>query len=156
WNEVWTAVANKVREKFSNVVNNVRNGIQRAYNAITSWFGRFRTAGSNIVSNIANGIRGAIGKVTSAMKGELSAARNLLPFSPPKDKSSPLVDIHKNGIVGQIAKGITNNAGDLERAASSALYGVQSALNAQSLDAGLGLDSALARANTQVNGNVRH
>lgn len=156
WNATWTAVANKVREKFSDVVNNVRNGISRAYNAITNWFGRFRTAGSNIVSNIANGIRGAIGKVTSAMKGVLSAARNLLPFSPPKDKSSPLVDIHKNGIVEQIAKGITNNAGDLERAASSALYGVQSALNAQSLDASLGLDSALARANTQVNGNVRH
>ena len=156
WNATWTAVANKVREKFSDVVNNVRNGIQRAYNAITNWFGRFRTAGSNIVGNIANGIRGAIGKVTSAMGSVLSAARNLLPFSPPKDKSSPLVDIHKNGIVEQIAKGITNNAGDLERAASSALNGVQSALNAQSLDASLGLDSALARANTQVNGNVRH
>lgn len=156
WNEIWTAVANKVREKFNEVVTNVRNGIRRAYNTITNWFGRFRTAGSNIVSNIADGIRGAVDKVTGAIKGVLKSARDLLPFSPPKDKSSPLVDIHKNGIVEQIAKGITNNAGDLERAASSALYGVQSALNAQSLNASLGLDSALARANTQVNGNVRH
>ena len=156
----FTSIFNSLRGIVSNAFSSVRSavmsGMRSALSAVTSFFGRFRSAGSNIVSNIASGIRGAVGKVRSAMKGVLSAARNLLPFSPPKDKSSPLVDIHKNGIVEQIAKGITNNAGDLERAASSALNGVQSALNAQSLDASLGLDSALARANTQVNGNVRH
>lgn len=156
FSNILSSIVNSVTSRFSKVASAFSKGMSSALRTVTSFVSKFFKAGANIVGNIAKGITSAVGKVTDAISGVLSKARNLLPFSPPKDKSSPLVDIHKNGIVEQIAKGITNNAGDLERAASSALYGVQSALNAQSLDASLGLDSALARANTQVNGNVRH
>src|SRR5699024_12244682 len=70
---------------------------------------------------IAQGITGAIGKVTGAVKGVLKAARNLLPFSPPKDKSSPMVGLEKNGIVDNIAQGIMNNEGEIQRAMNQAL-----------------------------------
>lgn len=116
FSRIWETIVSTVQSKFNEVVASVKEGISKAYNAITDWFGRFRTAGSNIVSNIANGIRGAIGKVTSAMKGVLSAARNLLPFSPPKDKTSPLANIHKNGIGTQIATGIMRGQREIDRA----------------------------------------
>ena len=141
WNgirSVITSILNGIRSTFTSIFNSLRgivtsafngvrsavmSGMQSAHSVVTSFFGRFRSAGSNIVSNIANGIRGAIGKVKSAMGSVLSAARNLLPFSPPKDKSSPLVDIHKNGIGTQIALGIKRGQKEVDNAMHNLLDG---------------------------------
>ncbi len=79
---------------------------------ISGFFSKFKNAGKNIVTNIANGITGAIGKVTGAIGKVTQKIRDFLPFSPPKDRSSPLADIHKNGIGEQVAKGI--DGGELE------------------------------------------
>ena len=109
-----TGAFNGVRAAFS-------SGMSNALSTVTNFFGSFKSAGANIVGNIAKGITGAIGKVTGAVKGVLKAARNLLPFSPPKDKSSPMVGLEKNGIVGNIAQGIMNNEGEIQKAMNRAL-----------------------------------
>lgn len=118
-------IFNSLKTSVSNAINNIKtavsNGLNKAYNTVTGFLGKFKTAGSNIVGNIAKGITGAIGKVTGAVKGVLKSARNLLPFSPPKDKSSPMVGLEKNGIVDNIAQGIMNNEGEIQRAMNRAL-----------------------------------
>lgn len=151
---ILSTLANIVRSSFNRVKSAVTNGMNSALNAVKSFFGRFRQAGANIITNIANGIKSAAGKVVGAAKNVMQSVRNILPFSPPKDKSSPLVDIHKNGIIEQIAKGIYNNAGDLKKATIYALGGIEDTLNNQSLNADLGLDAAINRANAKVNGHV--
>lgn len=118
-------IFNSMKTAVSNAINNVKtaisNGLNKAYTTVTDFFGKFLNAGANIVGNIAKGITGAIGKVTGAVKGVLKKARNLLPFSPPKDKSSPMVGLEKNGIVENIAQGIMNNEGEIQRAMNRAL-----------------------------------
>jgi phage-related protein len=42
-------------------------------------------AGSSIIQGLVDGIKAKIGAVTNAVGGVLSAARNLLPFSPAKE-----------------------------------------------------------------------
>lgn len=118
---IFNSLAGIVTGAFGRVVSNVRSGITRAFNVITGFFGKFKNAGANIIGNIAKGITGAIGKVTDAVGGVMKKARDLLPFSPPKDKSSPLVDIHKNGITEQIAKGIYNGENEIDKAMNSVL-----------------------------------
>lgn len=105
-----------VSRAFNNVRSSVRVGMTQALNVISSFGGRFLQAGRNIVGNIANGIRGAVGKVTGAISGVVQKVRDMLPFSPPKDKSSPLRDIHKNGIGTQIASGIEQGQREVNRA----------------------------------------
>ena len=122
---IFTTILNALKGIVTGAFNGVRaafsSGMSNALSTVTNFFGSFKSAGANIVGNIAKGITGAVGKVTGAVKGVLKAARNLLPFSPPKDKSSPMVGLEKNGIVGNIAQGIYNNEGEIQRAMNSAL-----------------------------------
>src|SRR5699024_2307747 len=118
---ILNALKGIVTGAFSGVRAAFSSGMSNALSTVTNFFGSFKSAGANIVSNIAQGITGAIGKVTGAVKGVLKAARNLLPFSPPKDKSSPMVGLAKNGIVGNIAQGIMNNEGEIQQAMNRAL-----------------------------------
>ena len=122
---VFTTILNALKGIVTGAFSGVRaafsSGMSNALSTVTNFFGSFKSAGANIVGNIAKGITGAIGKVTGAVKGVLKAARNLLPFSPPKDKSSPMVGLEKNGIVGNIAQGITNNEGEIQKAMNRAL-----------------------------------
>jgi phage-related protein len=127
---IWDAIVTAVTKSISRVAEAVTSGIQAAYDAVVNFFGKFKEAGANIMSNIAEGITGAISKVTGAVKGVMQKARDLLPFSPPKDKSSPLADIHKNGITEQIAKGIYNGENEIDKAMSSVLSGSAFDVNA--------------------------
>ena len=121
----FTTILNALKGIVTGAFNGVRaafsSGMSNALSTVTNFFGSFKSAGANIVGNIAKGITGAVGKVTGAVKGVLKAARNLLPFSPPKDKSSPMVGLEKNGIVGNIAQGIMNNEGEIQKAMNRAL-----------------------------------
>ena len=122
---IFTTILNALKGIVTGAFSGVRaafsSGMSNALSTVTNFFGSFKSAGANIVSNIAQGITSAIGKVTGAVRGVLKAARNLLPFSPPKDKSSPMVGLEKNGIVGNIAQGIMNNEGEIQKAMNRAL-----------------------------------
>lgn len=114
-------IVSSVTGGFSKVATAFSKGMSSALRTVTGFVTKFFKAGANIVGNIAKGITSAVGKVTGAIGGVLGKARDLLPFSPPKDKSSPLVDIHKNGIIEQIAKGVYDDEGSLKKAMNSAL-----------------------------------
>lgn len=63
-------------------VRNVMQGIVRAVSGAPSLL---YNAGRAIIQGLVNGIRNMAGAVTGAVRGVLSAARNLLPFSPAKE-----------------------------------------------------------------------
>lgn len=121
FSNIFNSLRGIVTRAFSNVRSAVSSGMRSALNAVRSFFGSFASAGRNIVQNIANGIRNAIGLVTSAISNVTQAIRNFLPFSPPKDKSSPLTDIHKNGIGTQIAAGIIRGQREVDKAMNTLL-----------------------------------
>lgn len=121
FSNIFNSLRGIVIRAFSNVRSAVSSGMRSALNAVRSFFGSFANAGRNIVQNIANGIRNAIGLVTSAISSVTQAVRNFLPFSPPKDKSSPLTDIHKNGIGTQIAAGIIRGQREVDKAMNTLL-----------------------------------
>ena len=145
-----------VVDAFNDVVDAVSDGMSDALDAVTDFFGDFVDAGKNIVSSIADGIKSAVGRVTDAIGDVVGAVKDFLPFSPPKDKSSPLVGIENNNIVGQIAKGINRDEDKLATATSSALDRVQGILNQRRLNANLGLRNAVDNANAQVNSHIHH
>lgn len=121
FSNIFNSLMGIVTRAFSNVRSAVSSGMRSALNAVRSFFGSFASAGRNIVQNIAKGIRNAIGLVTSAISNVTQAIRNFLPFSPPKDKSSPLTDIHKNGIGTQIAAGIIRGQREVDKAMNTLL-----------------------------------
>ena len=147
---IWDAIVTAVTVSMTKVVEAVTSGIQGAYDAVVSFFGKFKEAGANIMGNVADGIKGAVGKVTGAVKDVMSKARDLLPFSPPKDKSSPLADIHKNGIIEQVAKGIHDDESSLQKAMNSALSLVSEEVGT------VDINGEIARSNAQVNSTVSH
>jgi len=92
----WSSISSTV----SNAVNNVRSAIVSRFEEAVSFVGSipgrilgalgdfglmlFR-AGSSIIQGLIDGIKSKISAVTGAIGGVLSAARNLLPFSPAKE-----------------------------------------------------------------------
>lgn len=107
---------------FSGAVTAVRNGVTSAWTAIKGFGNRFRSAGSSLITNFADGIRNAVGKVTGAVGNILQKARNLLPGSEPKDRTSPIYGLTKEGGWGEnIASGILNGQSDVKRAMSDLL-----------------------------------
>jgi phage-related protein len=92
----WASITSNV----SNAVSNVRNSIVSKFDEAVSFVGSipgrilgalgdfgsmlFR-AGSSIIQGLIDGIKSKIGAVTGAIGNVLSAARNLLPFSPAKE-----------------------------------------------------------------------
>lgn len=147
---IFSQIVSTVRSRMSSVRNAVSQGMQNALNAVTGFFGRFKQAGSNLIGNIADGIRGAVGKVTGAISGVLSKARNMLPFSPPKDKSSPIADVHKSKGWGDIlASGILNAQSKVQKAMDEVLdldYGIPT----------IDIAGSLARSNAQVESAIRY
>lgn len=119
----------------------VSSGLEKIISTITGFGSKFFEAGKGIINQIADGIKGAIGAVTGAVKGVLKKARDLLPFSPPKDKTSPMAGIHKNGIITQVAKGIEDRKRAIQQAMSHTLASAQKVADDTSIDWDIGVPS---------------
>lgn len=91
------------------------------FETIGSWGSKFFEGGKNLMKNIIDGIMSGADKLADSVKGVLKRLRDLLPFSPPKDKSSPLVGLEKNGIMSNIADGINGDSSLVDSAMRDAL-----------------------------------
>ena len=96
WSNTWNAVTNLVTNAWEGIKYAVSNGISGMMGFITSIpnkiLGAFASAkswlvdsGRSIIQGLIDGIMGMIGTVKDAVGNVLSAARNLLPFSPAKE-----------------------------------------------------------------------
>src|SRR5690606_2666640 len=76
---------------------------------------RVKGVGEAVVTMIWDGIKAEWGKLVGWFDDQLQALRDKLPFSEPKDSSSPLYGLAKSGasIVAQILIGLTAHAGDI-------------------------------------------
>lgn len=99
---------------------------------------KVKGVGEAVVAMIWDGIKAEWGKLVKWFDGQLQALRDKLPFSEPKDSSSPLYGLAKSGasIVAQILIGLTARAGDIP--AAMADMGKQGILGLlQEMEAGL-------------------
>lgn len=96
WSNTWNAVTNVVTNAWEGIKYAVSNGVSAMMNFITGMpskiLGAFANAkswlvesGRSIIQGLIDGIMGMIGTVKDAVGNVLSAARNLLPFSPAKE-----------------------------------------------------------------------
>lgn len=96
WSNTWNAVTNVVTNAWEGIKYAVSNGVSAMMNFITGIpskiLGAFANAkswlvdsGRSIIQGLIDGIMGMIGTVKDAVGNVLSAARNLLPFSPAKE-----------------------------------------------------------------------
>lgn len=96
WSSAWNALTGWVSKAWSGIVSSVSSGVSRMMGFITSIpnkiLGAFASAkswlvesGRSIIQGLIDGIMGMIGTVKDAVGNVLSAARNLLPFSPAKE-----------------------------------------------------------------------
>jgi TP901 family phage tail tape measure protein len=74
-----------VRDKLGQLVSFVRSIPGRILSALGNLGSMLFNAGKNIIQGLINGIKNMAGNVKNAVSGVLSAARNLLPFSPAKE-----------------------------------------------------------------------
>lgn len=110
WNNIWSKFKEIVRNQFEGVKTAISNGINSAVQIVKNKAREFWNAGKHIIDMIISGIKEKAAGIGNAVRGALQRARNLLPFSPPKDKTSPMYGIERNGIAEMIAKGIDRNA----------------------------------------------
>lgn len=92
----WSSITSNISGAVQNVKNAISTGFNAAVDFVHSIPGRILSAlgdlggmllraGASIIQGLVDGIKSKIGAVTGAIGGVLSAARNLLPFSPAKE-----------------------------------------------------------------------
>lgn len=102
WNSIkstasntWNAIKSAASNAWNGIKSTISNGISSAYNTITGYVGKFKTAGSSLLSALADGIKNGISKAVSAVSSGMATIRSYLPFSPAK--VGPLSDLDKSG-----------------------------------------------------------
>lgn len=105
-----------IKTMFSNIKETAGELLDSFVSGINDFASKLVSAGAGIVDNVKQGIANKWGELTGWFRGKLNDLRNMLPFSPPKDKSSPLYGLENNGIVEMIAKGVLANEGELTNA----------------------------------------
>jgi phage-related protein len=116
WNGIKSAVSNSVNGLLG-VVRGIPGRIKGALGNLASllW-----NSGQRIMQGLADGIRAGLGRVTGAVRNVLSAARNLLPFSPAK--TGPFSGrgwtlYSGRSISAALAKGMGQNVSQVRKAA---------------------------------------
>lgn len=107
-----TRIYDAIRDIFNNQLDSIkeilRAGMDTLVSIVDAIRDRMYAAGRGVVSNLQNGISARWDALVDWFKGKLQGLTDLLPFSPPRDSSSPLVRLPQagRGIVEQIQSGI--------------------------------------------------
>lgn len=148
---VWNAVKSAASKAWGALKGIVADGLRGALGAITGVASAFFNAGKNLIEGLINGIKSMAGKVADAVKDIAQKARDVLPFSEPRDPSSPLRGLGKAGrAIGEnVAAGIPRGARALANAMRSQLTDplaglVPSALGSMTADLAIAAPGRLA------------
>lgn len=115
-----------------NVLQQLASVVSRAMETVLDVLGSlvssFFNAGKNLIMGLVNGIKSAAGAAIDAASDVANAVKDILPFSEPKDPSSPFRGLSKSGaaIIDNIAAGIRARQGELARVLSQAASGIGS------------------------------
>lgn len=133
-----------MKNAISNTVGNIRdaivNGIQRAVDFITELPGRAVGWGRDFIQGLVDGIWGMIGSVVNAVSNVANTITSYLHFSRPD--VGPLRQYEKwmPDMLNGMAKGIRENAWQLEDALNAATSNLQANVNVASLPASGGMN----------------
>ena len=159
-----TSTWNSIYSKVSGSVDNIKGAVTNGFNAVVSFVGSIPgriigalgdlgsllfNSGKSIIQGLINGIKAMAGAVANAVSGVLSAARNLLPFSPAKTGpfSGKGWTLYSGMAISEaLADGILKSGGEAVRATEHVMDQVNSVFGAQS--------PALSVAD-QLNANLR-
>jgi phage-related protein len=137
----WSSITGNISGAVTNVKNAISSGFNaavdfvhgipgRILNALGDFGSMLFRAGSSIIQGLIDGIKSKISAVTGAIGNVLSAARNLLPFSPAKEGpfSGKGWTLYSGRAISEaLAQGITDKGGlavDAMSATMSAVNGV--------------------------------
>ena len=140
----WNGLVNSVKTTVNGLLAFVRGIPGNIVSALGNLGSLLFNAGKSIIQGLINGIKSMVGSVKSAVEGVLSAARNLLPFSPAKEgpfSGKGWTLYSGRSIVDSLADGMTQRQGSLARAASSVMGAAKSQLGG-ALPVGLGVGAA--------------
>lgn len=108
WNGLWSKLASAVTAGTTAVTNAWSELFRLIGEKIINFGGEIYDAGGKLVSSFLDGLQASWGSVESWFSGKLQELRNQLPFSEPKDPTSPLRGLAKSGaaMVDMIQSGI--------------------------------------------------
>lgn len=133
-----------MKNAISNTVGNIRdaivNGIQRAVDFITELPGRAVGWGRDFVQGLVDGIWGMIGSVVNAVSNVANTITSYLHFSRPDKGSLRQYEEWMPDMINGMAKGIRENAWQLEDALNAATGNLQTNVNVASLPASGGMN----------------
>lgn len=133
-----------MKNAISNTVGNIRdaivNGIQRAVDFITELPGRAVGWGRDFIQGLVDGIWGMIGSVVNAVSNVANTITSYLHFSRPDKGSLRQYEEWMPDMINGMAKGIRENAWQLEDALNAATSNLQANVNVASLPASGGMN----------------
>ena len=123
--KLWEGIKS-IAGKVASVAKDVAKGGWKAIKEIGQ---AFFDAGKAIIGKLIDGIKSAAGAVKDAVKGVISGARDMLPFSEPKNRSSPLYGLAKAGeaTIANFGKGIAVGKNPLQARMVATLRGAATA-----------------------------
>ncbi|HDU1453948.1 TPA: terminase [Staphylococcus pseudintermedius] len=150
---------NAVVQKFWEVVEACRKGMQDALNAVRSFIGQFVQAGVDLVAGLISGIvqkAGDLAKTAwNAAKSALNAAKSALDSHSPSRK---FMQLGRDSMTG-LGMGIEQYAAKAAKASRNAALGIMSAFDAKlspSFDGAGLIDSVVGDINGFIDDDVRH
>ncbi|EGQ0318546.1 terminase [Staphylococcus pseudintermedius] len=157
--QAMTNFKNAVVQKFWEVVEACRKGMQDALNAVRSFIGQFVQAGVDLVAGLISGIvqkAGDLAKTAwNAAKSALNAAKSALDSHSPSRK---FMQLGRDSMTG-LGMGIEQYAAKAAKASRNAALGIMSAFNAKlspSFDGAGLIDSVVGDINGFIDDDVRH
>lgn len=105
---IWSSIEGAAHDLWGRVRQAIVNAVEAAKDAVVGLAGAFFSAGKNLILAIINGMESAAGAAIDKAKSIAKRIRDILPFSEPKDPSSPLRGLAKSGqaIMENLAAGI--------------------------------------------------
>jgi phage-related protein len=108
WEGAWEEVAQVVDRAMDTIWTMLRNGLTSLVELVTNLVPDMWSAGGALLNALGEGISTGFVTLIQKTREKLAELRALLPFSEPKDPSSPLRGLARSGeaIVGQIQQGL--------------------------------------------------
>ena len=171
WSSSWNLMLSLLNSVWDGIKSGVSNGIINVMNAVSGIKGKitgfFSGAGSwlvesgkAIIQGLVDGISNMVGAVTDAVGNVMSAARNLLPFSPAKEgpfSGRGWTLYSGRSIVEALAEGVTQKQSAFTGAIASTMSAGQAmvgGLSGGGLNLGSSLGAAYSPSSTSVGGNT--
>lgn len=127
WTTATGAIATTVEGWFTSLTAKFSQWYATTNTSIAGFFTgigtKFYNGGANIISSFWDGLKSKWGEVETWFTDKLQSLRNQLPFSEPKDPSSPLRGLSKSGaaMVGMLQSGIAQASLNIEPLANALL-----------------------------------